>query len=344
MTECHPCGDLATLTLRRPDDWHHHLRDGDVLKDTVGAAARQFHRAIIMPNLVPPVTTAALASEYKARVLEALAASGQPAGSFEPLMTIYLTDFTTPEEVKAAAAAGDVKAYKLYPAGATTNSASGVTDYARIAPALGAMEECGLILCVHGEVTDPEVDIFDRERVFVRDKLPMLRAMAPNLKMVLEHLSTREAVEAVLAGGPMLAGTITPQHLLATRNHLLAGGIKPHLYCLPILKTEDDRQALLAALRSGCERLFLGTDSAPHSIGRKESACGCAGVFSAHAAIEFYAEAFTPPPPTPTTHLPPTYPPPRPLRRWARLISSRRFARSTAQPSTASSRMPRWSR
>lgn len=319
--------ELAEITLRRPDDWHHHLRDGDVLVDTVRAASRQFARAIIMPNLVPPVTTAVMAAEYKSRIAAAMAANGTPAGSFIPLMTMYLTDSTTPDEIRAAAAAGDVKAVKLYPAGATTNSDSGVTDYAKVQAALVTMAELGMTLCVHGEVTDPAVDIFDRERVFVRTKLPELLALAPGLKIVLEHLSTREAVEAVLAEGSSIAGTLTPQHLLVSarrgegscrgdwrrrwcacegvcnmarglrsggfaaplragrepraasgrqppvlppqvnRNAMLSGGIRPHLYCLPILKTEDDRQALLAALRSGCPRLFLGTDSAPHAIG-----------------------------------------------------------------------------
>jgi hypothetical protein len=208
--------DVAEITLRRPDDWHHHLRDGDVLADTVRAASRQFARAIIMPNLVPPVSTAAMAAQYKSRIAVALAASGAPAGSFIPLMTLYLTDSTTPDEIRAAAAAGDVKAVKLYPAGATTNSDSGVTDYAKVQPALVAMAELGMPLCVHGEVTDPAVDVFDRERVFVRTKLPQLLALAPGLKIVLEHLSTREAVEAVMAEGSSIAGTLTPQHLLVS--------------------------------------------------------------------------------------------------------------------------------
>jgi len=279
--------------MRRPDDWHHHLRDGpDVLRDTVRAAARAFSRAIIMPNLVPPVTTVAAAGEYRERIEAALAASGGAPGSFTPLMTLYLTDTTTVAAVEAAAASGFIKAFKLYPAGATTNSDSGVTDYAKIEPALRAMAAHGLVLCVHGEVTDSAVDVFDRERVFVRTRLPQLISMAPGLKIVLEHLSTKEAVESVLHGGPNLAGTITPQHLLANRNALLAGGIRPHLYCLPILKTEEDRRALLDALRTGCPRLFLGTDSAPHAIGRKETGCGCAGIFNANAALELYAEAF----------------------------------------------------
>ena len=283
----------TTLSLSRPDDFHHHLRDGAVLADTVAACARQFGRALCMPNLQPPVTTAAGASEYKLRILEALKARGGPA-DFKPMMTLYLTDNTSPEDIKAAAASGDVHAVKLYPAGATTNSACGVTDYSKITPALDAMAHYGLPLCVHGEVTDAAVDIFDRERVFVATRLPeLLQRCGTRLKVVLEHMTTKEAVDFVLSGAhPNVGATITPQHLLANRNHMLAGGIRPHFYCLPILKTEEDRQALLRAAASGCERVFLGTDSAPHPIGAKESACGCAGVFSAHAAIEFYAEAF----------------------------------------------------
>jgi len=214
------CAEVETLeiTLRRPDDWHHHLRDGaDVLRDTVRAASAQFSRAIVMPNLVPPVTTAAMAAEYKARITAALASNGAAPGSFTPLMTMYLTDSTTPEEIRAAAAAGDVKAVKLYPAGATTNSDSGVTDYAKVQAALVTMAEVGMPLCVHGEVTDPSVDIFDRERVFIKTKLPQLLLLAPGLKIVLEHLSTKEAVEAVLAEGSTIGGTLTPQHLLVSR-------------------------------------------------------------------------------------------------------------------------------
>jgi dihydroorotase len=283
--------NAPSLTIARPDDFHHHLRDGDVLGDTAVAAARQFGRALVMPNLVPPVTTAEAATAYKARILDTLHARGCKTG-FQPLMTLYLTDDTSPEEIKRAAAAGDVKAVKLYPAGATTNSASGVTDYSRLTGALQAMAHYGLPLCVHGEVTEPTVDIFDRERVFVQTRLPELLQRASQLKVVLEHMTTKEAADFVLSAGPNVGATITPQHLLANRNHMLVGGIKPHLYCLPILKTEADRQALLKAATSGCDRIFLGTDSAPHAIGAKESACGCAGVFSSHAAIEFYATAF----------------------------------------------------
>ena len=284
---------LRSITLPQPDDMHHHLRDGEVLADTVSACARQFGRAIIMPNLVPPVTTAAAARAYKLRVLEALASRrGGNAGGFDPLMTLYLTDNTTPEEIKAAATGGDVKAVKLYPAGATTNSAAGVTDYAKIGGALQAMAHYGLPLCVHGEDTTPGVDIFDRERVFVETRLPELLVRASGLKVVLEHMTTRVAAEFVLGAGPNIGATITPQHLLANRNDMLVGGIRPHFYCLPILKTEDDRQALVQAATSGCDRIFLGTDSAPHAIGMKESGCGCAGCYSSHAAIELYATAF----------------------------------------------------
>jgi dihydroorotase len=285
----------TSITIPKPDDFHHHLRDGDVLVDTVSACANQFGRAICMPNLVPPVTTAEQASAYKLRILEALQASGGSASSFHPLMTLYLTDATTPEMIKAAAATGDVKAVKLYPAGATTNSASGVTDYAKLSSSgvLEAMAHYGMPLCVHGEVTDPKIDIFDRERIFVQTRLPELLERASSLKVVLEHMTTKEAAEFVLSGTHKNVGaTITPQHLLANRNHMLAGGIRPHFYCLPILKTEEDRQALLAACASGCERIFLGTDSAPHARNKKEACCGSAGVFNAHAAIELYAEAF----------------------------------------------------
>ena len=294
MDECTVANDtINSITMPQPDDFHHHLRDGSVLADTVAACAGQFGRALCMPNLTPPVTTTALATEYKLRIIEALKSRGGPA-DFKPLMTLYLTETTTPDEIKAAYASGDVTAVKLYPAGATTNSASGVKDYSKITPALDAMAQYGLPLCVHGEVTDSATDIFDRERVFVQTRLPeLLQRCGTRLKVVLEHMTTKEAAEFVMSGvHPNVGATITPQHLLANRNHMLAGGIRPHFYCLPILKTEEDRQALLAAAASGCERVFLGTDSAPHTKGAKESACGCAGVFTAHAAIEMYAEAF----------------------------------------------------
>ena len=283
--------NVTEIQLLLPDDWHHHLRDGAVLQDTVAAAARQFGRVNVMPNLVPPVTTAKAVVEYRERITAAMVGAGVDFLGFEPLMTLYLTDSTSSAEIRAAAAVG-VRAVKLYPAGATTNSDSGVTDYENIREAVATMAEIGLVLCVHGEVTDPVVDVFDRERVFVFNMLPQLQAMAPTLKIVLEHLSTREAVAAVLGGGENLAGTVTPQHLLATRNDLLAGGFKPHYFCLPILKTEADRAAIIAAVASGFPRLFLGTDSAPHAVTKKESACGAAGIFSAHAALELYAEAF----------------------------------------------------
>ena len=287
-------GRRTKITLPKPDDFHHHLRDGDKLVDTVAACASQFRRAICMPNLVPPVTTAAQASAYKARIYDAMRARGGDPSTFDPLMTLYLTDDTTPEMIREAYHGGDVKAVKLYPAGATTNSASGVTDYGKLTGALQAMAQYGMPLCVHGEVTDPSIDIFDRERIFVQTRLPeLLQRCGSGLKVVLEHMTTKEAVDFVLSGQYSNVGaTITPQHLLANRNHMLAGGIRPHFYCLPILKTEEDRQALLRAVASGCPRVFLGTDSAPHVKGAKESGCGCAGVFTAHAALEFYAEAF----------------------------------------------------
>ena len=286
---------VQSLTLGKPDDFHHHLRDSDVLGDTVAACASQFGRAICMPNLVPPVTNALMASEYKARIIDALRSRGGDPNTFTPLMTLYLTDDTTPEDIKAAAVGGDVKACKLYPAGATTNSSSGVTDYARLTNSgvLETMAHYGLPLCVHGEVTDPKIDIFDRERIFVQTRLPELLQRASALKVVLEHMTTKEAVDFILSGTHSNVGaTITPQHLLANRNDMLSGGIRPHLYCLPILKTEEDRQALLGAVASGCDRIFLGTDSAPHARDKKEACCGSAGVFNSHAAIELYAEAF----------------------------------------------------
>ena len=317
MDECTVANDtINSITMPQPDDFHHHLRDGSVLADTVAACAGQFGRALCMPNLTPPVTTTALATEYKLRIIEALKSRGGPA-DFKPLMTLYLTETTTPDEIKAAYASGDVTAVKLYPAGATTNSASGVKDYSKITPALDAMAQYGLPLCVHGEVTDPSVDVFDRESNFISERLPSLLAANPGLRVIVEHMTTKEAVDFVLKSGPNVGGTITPQHLLVSRNAMLVGGaprfgasirrnsaarnrlttatarrlpgIKPHLYCLPILKREEDRQALLAGIRTGCDRLFLGTDSAPHAVGRKESACGCAGVFSAHCALELCA-------------------------------------------------------
>jgi len=275
------------LTLTRPDDWHLHVRDGDILTDVVPATAACFGRAIIMPNLVPPVTTAADATAYRDRILAA--ANGT---AFEPLMTLYLTESMTPETIREAKAAGVVAA-KLYPAGATTNSDSGVKDIRNIYPVLEAMVDCGMLLLVHGEVTDPDIDIFDREKVFLERVLaPTLEAF-PNLKVVLEHITTADSAEFVQQHkGNNLGATLTPQHLMYNRNHMLVGGIRPHLYCLPILKRNRHQQALRDAVASGDKRFFLGTDSAPHSKDRKEAACGCAGCYSAYGAIGLYAEIF----------------------------------------------------
>jgi dihydroorotase len=279
---------MTTLTLRRPDDWHLHLRDGDALAAVLPHTARQFARAIVMPNLRPPVTTTAAAADYRARILAAL-----PAGlAFEPLMTLYLTDRTDAAEVVRAKASGIVHGCKLYPAGATTNSDSGVTDIRRIGAVLEKMAEVGMPLQVHAEVTAADVDVFDRESRFIDDVLAPLQSRLPQLKIVLEHATTRAAVSFVRAAARNVAATLTPQHLLMNRNAIFAGGVRPHHYCLPVLKREADRVALLAAATSGDPRFFLGTDSAPHARLTKEAACGCAGIYSAHAAIEFYAEAF----------------------------------------------------
>ena len=277
-----------SITLTRPDDWHLHLRDGPGMADVVAASAAQFGRAIVMPNLRPPVTTVDAAAAYRERILAALPG----ASGFEPLMTLYLTDNTAPGEVRAAQASGFVHGVKLYPAGATTNSDAGVTDLRLAYPALEAMQEIGLPLLVHGEVTDPEVDVFDREAVFIERVLEPLMADLPGLRVVFEHITTAEAAAFVVDGPQRLAATVTVHHLLLNRNALLVGGVWPHHYCLPVLKRERHRQALLAAIGSGCTRLFLGTDSAPHPRGAKESACGCAGIYTAHAALELYAEAF----------------------------------------------------
>ncbi|MBB3192187.1 dihydroorotase [Halomonas cerina] len=279
---------MNALTLTRPDDWHLHLRDGEAMAAVVGASARQMGRAIIMPNLKPPVTTTKQASAYRERILAAL-----PAGSaFEPLMTLYLTDNTPAEEVERAHASGLVQAVKLYPAGATTNSASGVTDLTLCDAAIAAMARRGVPLLVHGEVTDAEIDIFDREAVFIERVMKPLLDRHPDLKVVFEHITTADAAEFVAAAPDNVAATITAHHLLFNRNHMLVGGIRPHYYCLPILKRERHRQALLEAATSGSPRFFLGTDSAPHAQGDKESACGCAGAFTAPAALELYATAF----------------------------------------------------
>ncbi|MBI5923684.1 MAG: dihydroorotase [Betaproteobacteria bacterium] len=279
---------MQTLTLTRPDDWHLHLRDGPALAAVLPDTARRFARAIVMPNLKPPVTTLALALAYRERILAAL-----PRGmSFEPLMALYLTDETAPQEIDAAHASGRVQAVKYYPAGATTNSAAGVTDLTRCTATLTRMEELGMPLLVHGEVTDPAVDAFDREAVFIERILAPLLKSFPALRVVFEHITTREAVDFVLAGGANLAATLTAHHLLLNRNALFAGGIRPHHYCLPLLKREAHRQALVAAAVSGNPKFFLGTDSAPHARSTKEYACGCAGCYTAHAGIELYAEAF----------------------------------------------------
>jgi dihydroorotase len=276
-----------TLTITRPDDWHIHFRDGAAMQSVLPDTARVFGRAIAMPNLRPPVVSVADALTYRERLLAA--ATGT---SFEPLMTLYLTDNTTPEEIRRARESGFVHAVKYYPAGATTNSDSGVTDLARAYEAIAAMEEVGLPLLLHGEVVDPEVDVFDREAVFIERHLMRLMKDFPKLKIVLEHITTRQAAEFVAAAPANVAATITVHHLLYNRNAMFKGGIRPHMYCLPVLKREQHRQALVVAAISGNPKFFLGTDSAPHAVGAKETACGCAGIYSAHAAIELYAEAF----------------------------------------------------
>ncbi len=279
---------VAALTIRRPDDWHVHLRDGAMLRTVLPWTARQFARAIVMPNLVPPVTTATAAQAYRKRIVDAL-----PAGAdFAPLMTCYLTDGADPAEVARGFAEDVFGAVKLYPAHATTHSAHGVTDVARVMPVLDRMAALGMPLSIHGEVTDPEVDIFDREAVFIERVLDPLRRRLPELRIVLEHVTTAEAVAYVEAGGANLAATITAHHLVINRNDIFRGGIRPHLYCLPIAKREKHRLALRHAATSGNPAFFLGTDSAPHAVPAKETACGCAGIFSAPAALELYAEVF----------------------------------------------------
>ena len=276
------------LTITRPDDWHLHLRDDEALKAVLPHTARQFARAIVMPNLKPPVTTVAQAAAYHDRILAAL-----PAGMvFEPLMTLYLTDNTPAAEIRAAVESGFVKAVKLYPAGATTNSDAGVTDLVKCDAALGEMEKLGMPLLMHGEVTDPAIDLFDREQVFIDTVLQPLLARRPGLRVVFEHITTQQAAQFVAATGPNVAATITAHHLLYNRNAIFAGGLRPHYYCLPVLKRETHRQALVAAATSGSDKFFLGTDSAPHARGAKEASCGCAGCYTAHAALELYAEAF----------------------------------------------------
>lgn len=279
---------MDKLTLIKPDDWHLHVRDGSVLHSVVPHTARAFARAIIMPNLTPPVTTTSAALAYRERILAAI-----PQGvSFEPLMTLYLTDNTSPEDIRAAADSRFVHGAKLYPAGATTNSDAGVSDIGNAWPALEAMEALGLPLLVHGEAVSPDIDVFDREAAFIDQTLIPLRKRFPALKIVFEHITTRQAAEFVTAADANVAATLTPQHLLYNRNALFRGGLRPHHYCLPVLKRESHREALLAAATSGNPKFFLGTDSAPHSRNAKEDACGCAGIYSAHAGIELYAEAF----------------------------------------------------
>jgi len=279
---------METITLRRPDDWHVHLRDGAMLTQVLRFTARQFARAIVMPNLVPPVTDIAAAHAYRDRILAAL-----PAGAdFTPLMTCYLTDTTDPGEVARGYEEGVFAAVKLYPAHATTNSASGVTDYARVLPVLERVAALGMPLLIHGEVSDLEVDVFDREAVFIDRVLDPLRRRLPELRIVTEHITTAEAVAYVESGGPNLTATITAHHLVLNRNAIFTGGIRPHLYCLPIAKREKHRRALRRAATSGSPRFFLGTDSAPHPVSAKETACGCAGIFTAPCALETYAEVF----------------------------------------------------
>jgi dihydroorotase len=279
---------MTTLVIRRPDDWHLHLRDGAALRAVLPFTAARFARAIVMPNLSPPLTTTELALAYRRRILEALPAGAQ----FEPLMTVYLTDRTPPEEVERARASGFVHGFKLYPAGATTHSDAGVTDVQRIEPVLSRMAELGMVLQVHGEVTDPPVDVFDREARFIERVLAPLAERLPTLRIVFEHITTRAALDFVLGGRSGIAATVTPQHLLMNRNALFSGGLRPHHYCLPVLKAEAERAALLAAVTRGSPRLFLGTDSAPHARRAKEARVSCAGIFCAHAGIELYAEAF----------------------------------------------------
>ncbi|TAL49385.1 MAG: dihydroorotase [Methylovulum sp.] len=279
---------MKTLTITRPDDWHLHVRNGAILKTVMPHTARQFARAVIMPNLKPPVTTVAQALAYRDEILQAI-----PAGmDFTPLMTLYLTGSTTAVEVKKAAESRHVHAFKLYPAGATTNSDSGVADIHAVYPLLAVMESHDMPLLVHGEVADDACDIFDRERVFIESQLSAIHENFPGLRIVVEHLTTAEAVQFVQSASAKVAATITPQHLLFNRNALLAGGLRPHHYCLPILKREHHRLALVAAATGGNPKFFLGTDSAPHQTSLKENACGCAGCYSAHAALELYAEAF----------------------------------------------------
>jgi dihydroorotase len=277
------------LTIARPDDWHVHFRDGPALAAVVPATASVFGRAIVMPNLKPPVTTVAAATAYRARILAAVPPGAKP---FMPLLTLYLTEATPPGEVRRARDAGYIPAIKYYPAGATTHSEHGVGNLSRVYPVLEAMQRDGIVLCVHGEVTDSGVDVFDRERVFVDRELATIVREFPGLRIVVEHVTTRDAVQFVIDAGANIAATITPQHLLYSRNALFAGGLRPHWYCLPVLKRESHRQALVAAATSGNPKFFLGTDSAPHARHTKEHGCGCAGCYTAPIALPLYAEAF----------------------------------------------------
>lgn len=279
---------MQILTLTQPDDWHLHLRDGAALAAVLPDTARQFARAIVMPNLKPPVTTTELARAYRARILAALPNKSR----FEPLMTLYLTDNTDPQEIERVKASGFVHGVKLYPAGATTHSDAGVTQLSRCHAVFETMQRLRVPLLVHGEVTNPQVDVFDRERVFIDSQLAPLLERFPDLRVVLEHITTSDAVKFVVNSGPHIAATITAHHLLYNRNAMFSGGIRPHYYCLPVLKRETHREALLEAATSGNPKFFLGTDSAPHAQSVKESACGCAGMYTAHTALELYAEAF----------------------------------------------------
>jgi dihydroorotase len=284
---------MNQLIITRPDDWHLHLRDGAQLASIVSFSARQFARAIVMPNLQPAVTTAQRAQDYAARIKAALPGELAEQGlSFEPLMTLYLTDNTPADEISRALESGVVKAVKFYPAGATTNSDSGVTDIKKCYRVLEAMQELGMVLCVHGEVTGNQIDVFDKEALFIEQVLAPLRRDFPELKVVFEHITTKEAADYVLQASGPIAATITPQHLLYSRNAIFQGGLRPHWYCLPVLKRETHRQALLNAIASASPRFFLGTDSAPHARDAKESSCGCAGCFSSPYALELYAKAF----------------------------------------------------
>ncbi len=280
--------NITELTLRRPDDWHLHLRDGAMLRAVLPETSRHFGRAIIMPNLVPPVVTAADAAAYRGRIMDALPADAD----FTPLMTLYLTETTDPDDVAAAHAAGLITAVKLYPAGATTNSASGVRDFEKVRPVLDRMAEIGLPLCVHGEVTDPAIDIFDREAAFIDRILKPMRKKNPDLRIVMEHVTTQDAVDYVRDAPRNLAATVTTHHMIINRNHILAGGIRPDYYCLPVAKREAHRIALVQAAISGDKRFFLGTDSAPHTDALKRQACGCAGIFTAPNTMSCLAEVF----------------------------------------------------